>query len=481
MTKTIEIMDKQIFTEILKFFTKMAQAKIYARSQLQGKYNYTRVDTTHNVISKVYKKEDNIKHYEEIDASWFDKGLKCIHFMNGNAQNKNRAFRHANFHIYNPNLQTYLAIEIGPIFSENKTLDNSSDDNYDTICGYYVTLFETGYEKHKNIDKQTKDYDKEFYKTFALTDIDGIYAYVNELLSKIPQNMKPDNPFLNSVIELLQSNGNIILTGAPGTGKTYLAKQIAEAMKAESAFVQFHPSYDYTDFVEGLRPTSPDDNGNIGFERTNGVFKDFCKKALADCKYKDVDTKPVFDEENSKKFIFIIDEINRGEKGKVQTQYQNLVTEKDKNGKDEPFYKGFYVPENVYIIGTMNDIDRSVESFDFAMRRRFTWKEIKAEDSQKMFENEDWKDEAIKRMNSLNNAISNIQGLGSAYHIGAAYFKNNLPKYTDNPLENVWNYHLKPLLFEYLRGMPDAETKLKELENAYNLKSNTTNEQGTSN
>ena len=82
-------------------------------------------------------------------------------------------------------------------------------------------------------------------------------------------------------IALLEANKNIILTGAPGTGKTYLARAIAKAMKAEYEFVQFHPSYDYTDFVEGLRPTKSGNGGNIGFERKNGVFKDFCIRAMS--------------------------------------------------------------------------------------------------------------------------------------------------------------------------------------------------------
>ena len=89
-----------------------------------------------------------------------------------------------------------------------------------------------------------------------------------------------DNQRLKKYIQLLEANKNIILTGAPGTGKTHLAKAIAEEMEAEYEFIQFHPSYDYTDFVEGLRPTPPDQNGNIGFERKDGAFKEFCKKAL---------------------------------------------------------------------------------------------------------------------------------------------------------------------------------------------------------
>ena len=238
--------------------------------------------------------------------------------------------------------------------------------------------------------------------------------------------------------------------------------------------VQFHPSYDYTDFVEGLRPKKEIEESEIGFELKDGVFKEFCEKAKNNL---------------NENYVFIIDEINRGEiskifgelffsidpsyrgkTGAVKTHYSNM--HEDEN-------EVFYVPENVYIIGTMNDIDRSVESLDFAMRRRFTWKEITAKDSQIMFEGEDWKEEAVKRMDNLNNAIWNvekqkgIQGLNSSYHIGAAYFKTNLPNYIEEEKwENLWKYHLKPLLFEYLRGMSEAEKKLDELEKAYNLKEN---------
>ncbi|MBL7969657.1 MAG: AAA family ATPase [Prolixibacteraceae bacterium] len=275
------------------------------------------------------------------------------------------------------------------------------------------------------------------------------------------QNMEKD--FLKQV-------KNVIFTGAPGTGKTYKAKELAKAMTDFSEdfnnerfmFVQFHPSYDYTDFVEGLRPVKSPEQKEIGFELKDGIFRSLCEKARDD-------------EEND--YVIVIDEINRGEiskifgelffsidpgyrgtEGKVKTQYSNLRSEEDQY---------FYVPENVYIIGTMNDIDRSVESFDFAMRRRFTWVEIKADEQVSMWNGkiEDWKDEALQRMKRLNNAIEEVEGLSSSYHIGPAYFLK-LKDYKGD-FDKLWNYHIEPLIREYLRGIPNALEKLNNLKSIY--------------
>lgn len=304
---------------------------------------------------------------------------------------------------------------------------------------------------------------------------DNIYKIKKEIALRIIKELTGDivsenNKFLLSdYIELLMQNRNLILTGAPGTGKTYLAKQIASEI-GKYKFVQFHPSYDYTDFVEGLRPIQ-DKKGDIIFERKDGVFKKFCKEALNN---------------KNDNFVFIIDEINRGEiskifgelffsvdagyrgeKGKVLTQYANLIEDGDE------FKDGFYIPENVYIIGTMNDIDRSVESMDFAMRRRFAWKEIKSEDTQETIlkDLENLKDETIKRMNNLNKVIRNKEtNLSEAYCIGAAYFKKI--KDYEGDFNKLWENHLEGLLFEYTRGIQNQETILKELKNAYDLKDN---------
>lgn len=198
--------------------------------------------------------------------------------------------------------------------------------------------------------------------------------------------------------------------------------------------------------------------------------------------------------DSNKKFVFIIDEINRGEiskifgelffsidpgyrgkKGLVKTQYQNLITD-----TTDPFYNGFYVPDNVYIIGTMNDIDRSVESMDFAMRRRFAWEEIKANENTGMLDElQEMKDEVTEVMKRLNATIWNeesntgIEGLNAAYHIGGSYFCK-LQLYLDEGHTNkksayghLWKNHLRGVLFEYLRGTANAIENLKMLESVY--------------
>lgn len=328
--------------------------------------------------------------------------------------------------------------------------------------------------------------------------------YLKELEHQNQMKQKREMDKNKNIINTIYSNYNLILTGAPGTGKTYLAKQIAAQiilgnaydektaseeekmkMKEQYDFVQFHPSYDYTDFMEGLRPI--DNNGNISFRREDGIFMKFCRKALD--AYNKVEKK-----ETASKYVFVIDEINRGdlskifgelffsidpgyrgEKGKVKTQYFNLWKTEKFGDSDS-----FYIPENVYIIGTMNDIDRSVESMDFAMRRRFAFKEVRVEDRMEMIEESTqlapFFPEINKRMTNLNYAILTIQGLSTAYQIGAAYFLKLENYFTsdkklgDDSWKSLWYNHLYGLLFEYLRGLPNAEDDLDTLYRAYTLK-----------
>lgn len=279
-----------------------------------------------------------------------------------------------------------------------------------------------------------------------------------------------DTERYEELANILKKSKNVILHGAPGTGKTYLANKIAMEITGLSKeelrnsnqyeFVQFHPNYDYTDFVEGLRPilNGEDDgnNGEISFERVDGSFKRFCKNAM---------------------YVFVIDEINRGEiskifgelfmvidpgyRGKkeyaVATQYSNI------NGNEK-----FYIPNNVYVIGTMNDIDRSVDSFDFAMRRRFRFVEITAKEAMRMWDgnlDEDKIPEATKRLISLNEEISEIDELNENYHVGPSYFLKL--KELDYDYDILWMDYLKPLLEEYLRGSLEANEYFDRLEQAY--------------
>lgn len=307
---------------------------------------------------------------------------------------------------------------------------------------------------------------------------------------------------------MLKESKNLIFRGAPGTGKSYLAKEIAadivsngqvkeldklsQEQRKQVEFVQFHPSYDYTDFVEGLRPKVNDD-GTMGFELQDGIFKKFIDRARKN--YEDSQKPKEEDSQKTepKKYVFIIDEINRGEiskifgelffsidpgyrgpAGEISTQYSNLHPNPDEK---------FYIPENVYIIGTMNDIDRSVDSFDFAMRRRFRFVELKADDHTDMLselKDKDLEDEAIERMKALNKEIAATEGLNENYQIGASYFLKlkmlkTLKTETEtetSAFDQLWTDYLRPLLQEYIRGMYDEEGIMKRFEKAYKKQTN---------
>lgn len=160
--------------------------------------------------------------------------------------------------------------------------------------------------------------------------------------------------------------------------------------------------------------------------------------------------------------FFSVDKGYRGEKGSVSTQYANLHETDEK----------FYIPDNVYIIGTMNDIDRSVDTFDFAMRRRFRFVEITAESQLGMLDEElkDDAEEAKLRLRNLNATIENVQELNSHYHIGPSYFLHLND--VDFDYELLWSDYLKPLLEDYVRGSYDEAETLETLKKAFDLTKN---------
>lgn len=173
-------------------------------------------------------------------------------------------------------------------------------------------------------------------------------------------------------------------------------------------------------------------------------------------------------EEKFQKFFgelfYAIDPGYRGITGKIKTQYQNLIE------KNDTFSDGFFIPENVYILATMNDIDRSVESMDFALRRRFAWMEIKPKDRLEMLKenlNSDICEKAKRVMTALNNAISNTRGLGSAYQIGPAYFLKLKDENYNGNFDKLWEMHIEIVLKEYLRGYSNADAKVEEFKKIY--------------
>ena len=319
-------------------------------------------------------------------------------------------------------------------------------------------------------------------------------------------------PLKEQVKQLVESNLQVILTGAPGTGKTFTARQVAEELVCEGVegdenrkaairdrvqSVQFHPGYDYSDFVIGLKPVILDARGNevdvdqdgngaangnvhVSFRWKDGIFKDFAHKAkLAyDAAAHDGGEVP--------KFVFLIDEINRADLSRVFGELFSLLEEdyryRIREGEYEnvrgitlPNGVSFVVPENLYIIGTMNDIDRSVESMDFALRRRFAWKEIKAKESLCILESkiidEDVRKRLTEAMAKINEKIAepNLR-LGAEYQLGGAIFAKYI-KYADcaNAFGCLWDNHIKTILNEYLRGRRDKESILGELKRVYNI------------
>ena len=283
------------------------------------------------------------------------------------------------------------------------------------------------------------------------------------------------------------SRMQFVLHGAPGTGKTYSVTELVKAYIKDGSrkggryqFVQFHSSYDYTDFVEGLRPVRADGGSENVFVRMDGTFKAFCRDAehaMISC-MEDDDTR----EEAAAAaplYFFIIDEINRadlsrvfgelmfsleesyrGPAHKITTQYSTLPV-CDRNGRElaaDVFADGFYIPENVVIIGTMNDIDRNVECFDFALRRRFRFIEITAETSLKALGTilgDDLDPTLIARANQLNTYIASPENrLGKEFQLGMAYFT----RYQNGQDPNAYfENELRDILLEYCRGRRDAE------------------------
>lgn len=297
-------------------------------------------------------------------------------------------------------------------------------------------------------------------------------------------------------------NPNVIMYGPPGTGKTYSVVNsldfVCQGDSSRYELLQFHPSFTYEDFIEGIKPKGVSKDGNIRFGLVNGVFKNFCIKA------KNNPGKP---------FYFVVDEINRanlssvfgetlsllekdyrhngiGNKNLIRTQYSTLIEDLIKEDKkyeslaytiDNNEVK-FGVPENVFFIGMMNDVDKSIDAFDLALRRRFKWIRKDCdydviEEETRFKRKEDFSNigQYIKACEKLNNYISAELGLGKSYEFGHSFFMKmsdiaKRKEITQHNLETLFNLYLRPTLKEYLRAVfaeSELDGKLDEALNRF--------------
>lgn len=240
----------------------------------------------------------------------------------------------------------------------------------------------------------------------------------------------------------LEIKKNIILQGAPGVGKTFSAKRLAYSIMEEKddnriCFVQFHQNYSYEEFIEGYKPDEE------GFKLRKGIFYNFCTQAKND---------------PSRPYFFIIDEINRGNLSKIFGELLMLVESAYRNERVALLYSGekFYVPENLYIIGMMNTADRSLAMIDYALRRRFSFFDLKPgydtdgfKEKQKALNNEKYNN-LVSEIINLNKKIVEDDSLGYGFEIGHSYLcYNKVEEVTDQWLYAVVNYDIIPLLNEY--------------------------------
>ena len=473
--------------------TELEKMNILFKERSNQLYYYANKRTTggyYIIISDLHKDKVNIRidFSNELKDAWYNKNNKIGEliekeiYTNAFEDLKGKGI---SFEYINSNETSYfvnVSNQIVNYVNELKKIIN----NYPDIMREYLDKHKELSEKYEELynEKVHRNQGKLFTKyvwtlVYEKMRLDPIIGNndENQIESNNKNDVKVNNnkeynfmneDELNKIIELLEYKKNIILEGIPGVGKTYIAKKIANQITSNKEdnikIVQFHQSYAYEDFVQGLRPTN-----NSTFEPVDGILKTICDKAR---------------KEINDKFVIIIDEINRGNISKIFGETFMLIEkdkritkvqiEKNKNSKyavvlpySEDKNSKFDIPENVYFIGTMNTMDKSISIMDFALRRRFSMYEIKP-----CFDNGEFKryisdvnnkklEILVKRVKSINDS-KNLDGIkfGHSYFCGLNNCEN-----LDKIIDFIINYEILPQLREYLLG---DNKKIKKLDQFLN-------------
>lgn len=380
--------------------------------------------------------------------------------------------------------QNVIKTELVRFFYPKTIFGFTRNDYYNMLfkeLGVTVDVNADSIQKSNLLKKSLYKYDEEFKKMNIDILSDAIYEvcsnYSIEIAAKenatkslniedIYNNIFQGNDLIDDIIDVLIYKKNVILTGSPGVGKTYVINDIIKLLELKKGkkvdnkeldervkFTQFHQSYGYEEFVEGMTLK------NNSLELKTGVFKQLVEQAIND-------------EENN--YYMIIDEINRGNISKIFGELLMCI-ESDKrspkygvtllysNSETDSY---FYVPQNIYIIGTMNTADRSLAQLDYALRRRFSFFNLKPAFNNDKFINRlnncPVKDQIIETMNHINNILSEYFGSHN-FDIGHSYFANDIEYIDEIKFKRILKYDIFPLVYEYMNDLENKEiiAKLK--------------------